>query len=49
MEKKGIPSTPVHEPDLDDELTALVLHPFQGAARWTSGLPLALREPRMAS
>lgn len=49
LDRKGLPCLAVNEPDLDDELTAIVLHPFAGAGRWVSGISLALKEPRMVA
>lgn len=40
---------PVREPDLDNALTCVVLEPGETAKRLCASLPLALKEPQMAS
>lgn len=39
----------VHEPDLDDQLTAIAFEGTDEAARLVSSLPLALRERRLTA
>jgi hypothetical protein len=43
--ERGIPVAAFTEPDLDDQLTAIVLAPGRDARRLCSSLPLALRAP----
>lgn len=42
--EKELPFTVVREPDLNDQPTALALHPWDTARKLCSNLPLALRE-----
>lgn len=43
---KGIGHTAVREPDIGDEVTAVVFTPGDAARRFCSSLPLALREAK---
>lgn len=43
--ERGIPSAAFTEPDLDDQLTAIVLAPGRDARRLCASLPRALRTP----
>lgn len=45
--EEGIAMTTVHEPDLNNILTAIALEPGRVARRLCAQLPLALREPVM--
>lgn len=40
----GIPSAPVSEPDLDDQMTAIALAPGEKSGKLCANFPLALRE-----
>lgn len=43
--ERGITTHTVHEPDLGDQATAVVLEPGDAARRLCSSLPLALKTP----
>jgi peptidyl-tRNA hydrolase len=43
----GMPHLLVHEPDLDDQATAMVLGPDQAAKQLCRNLPLALQDHQM--
>lgn len=43
----GIVSSPVVEPDLDDQMTAIALTPGEAARKLCSRYPLALKEKAM--
>lgn len=46
-ESKGIKVVRFHEPDLNNELTAITLEPSDEARRLTSNLPLMLKENKL--
>lgn len=45
--RRGIRYAYVHEPDIDNQLTAVALGPGKAAQKLCASLPLALREPAM--
>lgn len=45
---KGIKHSVFHEPDINNEITAIAIEPNEESYKMTSSLPLALRERNMA-
>jgi len=44
FESRGLKVTKFHEPDINDELTAITVEPTDKARKLCSNLPLALKE-----